>query len=98
MEAGDFIHVSLIEPTERLWGRLIKISEAGVVFRGIDVRQLELFKYQFKHKERTIFPQTLFLPMRRVQKIDLDEAMHTLPSVIQSIRTITGLDEDEIMS
>lgn len=97
MEGGDFIHVSLIEPTERFWGRLVKISEAGVVFRGIDVRQVELFKYQFKHKERTIFPQTLFLPMRRVQKIDLDEAMDSVPSVIQSIQEVTGLEEDDIL-
>ncbi len=98
MEPGQFILVHLIEPNERFWGRLIKLSESGLVLRGIDVRQIELFKYQFRQQEKTVFPQTFFFPMRRVQKVDLDEPLDRLPSVIDAVKELSGLDEDTIMA
>ncbi len=97
MKEGDFVLVHLTGPTERFWGRLLRLFEAGVVLRGIEVGQIEVFKYQFHDSERTVFPQTFFFPLRRVQKIDLDEAMDSLPSVIHAIKQISGLDEDSIM-
>ena len=97
LKAGDFVHVQLIDPSERLWGRLDELNPAGVTMRCIDVSQLEVFKFQFK-TERKVYPQTVFFPMRRVQKVDLDESMDHVPSVIQSIKDITGLDEDAIMA
>ena len=98
MQEGSFVHVHLIEPTERFWGKLIKLTEAGVILRGIDVRQIEVFKYQFNKDERMVFPQTIFFPMRRIQKVDLDEPMDELPSVIDSVIRVSGVDEDSLLS
>ena len=98
MQEGSFVHVHLIEPTEQFWGKLIKLTEAGVILRGIDVRQIEVFKYQFNKDERMVFPQTIFFPMRRIQKVDLDEPMDELPSVIDSVIRVSGVDEDSLLS
>jgi hypothetical protein len=97
MQTGEFVLVHLIEPNERVWGRLSSLKESGVVVRGIDVGQIETFKFQFKRGERQVFTQTVFFPMRRIQKIDLDEPVGAIPSVIQAVLDISGLDEDAIM-
>ncbi len=97
MKPGTYINVHLIEPVERLWGRLIKLDQAGVVIRGVDVKQVETFKFQFNREDKLVFPQTIFFPMRRVQKVDLDEALDTLPSVIETIEEITGLSRNDII-
>ena len=98
MEPGQFVNIHLTDPTERIWGRLKRLDPAGVVVRGIDVRQIDTFRYQFRKDQPTVFPQTLFFPMHRVLKIDLDEPVDHLPAIIESIKRATGMDEDQIMS
>jgi len=97
METGSFATIHLIDPVERHWGRLVKIMDAGVTFRGIPVKDIENFKYQLKSGERQIFPQTMFVPTRRLLKMDLDERIGDLPSVIDSFRSVTGLSDQEII-
>ena len=98
MEPGQFILLHLTDPSERLWGRLERLSDAGIMMRGFSIDQIELFKYQFKEDDRRVFPQSSFYPMRRVLKVDMDEAIGDIPSVIQSIKKITGLDEKTLMA
>ncbi len=97
VQKGSYVSVHLIEPSERLWGRLFSLDPAGVVLRGIDIGQVEAFKYQVKHADRAIYAQTFFFPMRRVLKIDLDEPIGSLPSVVETITRIADLGEDEII-
>lgn len=98
MKPGQFVIVHLIDPTERIWGQLLDLQTSGCTIRGIDVKQIETFKYQFNRKDRLVFPQTFFFPMRRIQKIDLDESIDNLPSVIASIEATTGLSAQEIIA
>ena len=93
MDPGQCVIVHLVEPTERLWGRLIRLNEAGVVLRGIDVRQIEAFKYRQGREDGSATLQTVFFPMRRIAKIDLDEPVGQLPSIIESVKDTTGFDE-----
>lgn len=98
MKPGDFVNIYLIDPIEKIWGRLVQIDTAGIVVRGIDVKWIESFRYQCNKTEQEVFPQTSFWPMRRVQRIDMDEAMSGIPSVIDSIIRSTGMSADEIIS
>ena len=98
MEPGQFILLHLTDPPERFWGRLVRIFEAGITIRAIGIDQIEVFKYQFKDEDRRVFPQTSFYPMRRVLKIDLDEAIDQIPSVIDAVKQTTGLDENQLMA
>ncbi|MDJ0839401.1 MAG: hypothetical protein QNK37_22975 [Acidobacteriota bacterium] len=97
MEPGDFVNLYVIDPIEKIWGRLVRISDAGIVVRGFDVKLIESYRYQFQKEEPEVYPQTTFWPMRRVQKLDLDEAMGDIPSVIESLKRTTGLSADEIL-
>lgn len=96
MEPGSVVNIYLVDPVERFWGSLLPLTAAGVTIRGTSVDQIEVFKYQLKSATPTLFAQTVFFPMRRVSKIDLDEAVGDLPSVIDSFKAITGLDEKAI--
>lgn len=98
MKPGDFVNLYMNDPIEKVWGRLVSLSSAGITVRGIDIKYIEAFKYQFNKEDRDIFPQTVFWPMRRVQKMVLDEPMEgTLPSVIESMIASSRLGADEII-
>jgi len=97
MKAGVFVNLYLSDPIEKVWGRLYELSQVGVFIRGIDPKSVEAFRYQFQKEDKTVFPTTTFWPMHRVLRIDLDEALDTVPSVIETIKRTTGLSEDEII-
>ena len=97
MDCGDFVTLYLLDPMERYWGKLIGLSEAGVTLRCIDVKEIETFKYQFHKQEQVVFPQTTFYPMRRILKMDLDESIGEVPSVIEAICGVTSATPSEII-
>lgn len=98
MERGSYITVHLIEPVERLWGRLQHLDTAGLIMRGFDVHDVETFKYQLRSEEKSVFPQTFFFPMRRILKIDLDEPVGNVPSVVEAIAQVQECPFEEIIA
>ena len=82
MEPHSIVVVSLHSPKERLWGELVEISNAGVTMRGIDLGSFDDFVSQVLHPEgdRIGLP-TLFFPMVRIERIALDEARGSIPSM-----------------
>lgn len=98
MNVNDFVNIHLGDPREQFWGRLLRLDAAGVIMRGIDVRQLESFRYQFKTNRSLVFPQTVFFPMRRIEQISLDEPVGQVPSTIQLLREQTGLDDNTLLN
>jgi hypothetical protein len=84
MEPHSIVVVSLHSPKERLWGELVNISNAGVTVRGIDLSSFDDFVSQVLHPEgdRIGLP-TLFFPMLRIERIALDEARGSIPSMAE---------------
>ncbi len=82
MEPHSIVVLSLHSPKERLWGELVDISNAGVTVRGIDLSSFDDFVSQVLHPEgdRIGLP-TLFFPMLRIERIALDEARGSIPSM-----------------
>lgn len=82
MEPHSVVVVSLHSPKERLWGELVEVSHAGVTLRAIDLSSFDDFVRQVLHPEgdRIGLP-TLFFPMLRVERIALDEARGSVPSL-----------------
>jgi hypothetical protein len=82
MEPHSIIVVSLHTPKEKLWGELLAITPAGITLRGIDLNSFDHFVNQINgpDSERTGLP-TLFFPMTRVERIALDEASGSIPSL-----------------
>jgi hypothetical protein len=76
--------LSLHSPKEKLWGELVDISNAGVTLRGIDLSSFDDFVSQVLHPDgdRMGLP-TLFFPMLRIERIALDEARGSIPSLAE---------------
>jgi hypothetical protein len=82
MQPHSIVVVSLHSPKERLWGELVDISQAGVTMRGIDLGSFDDFVIQVKNPEGDrIGLATLFFPMVRIERIALDEARGSVPSL-----------------
>jgi len=84
MQPHSIVVLSLHSPKEKLWGELVDISNAGVTMRGIDLSAFDDFVSQVLHPDgdRMGLP-TLFFPMLRIERIALDEARGSIPSLAE---------------
>jgi hypothetical protein len=91
MEPHSIVVVSLHSPKERLWGELVGVSNAGVTVRGIDLGAFDEFVREVLHPEgdRIGLP-TLFFPMLRIERIALDEARGSIPSMAEMFERKVG--------
>ena len=91
MEPHSIVVVSLHSPKERLWGELVDISNAGITVRGIDLGSFDDFVSQVLHPDgdRIGLP-TLFFPMLRIERIALDEARGSIPSMAEMFEKKVG--------
>jgi hypothetical protein len=98
MEPHSIVVVSLHSPKERLWGELVDISNAGVTVRGIDLGSFDDFVSQVLHPDgdRIGLP-TLFFPMLRIERIALDEARGSIPSMAEMFEKKVGRSLEEYL-
>ena len=91
MEPQSIVVLSLHSPKERVWGEMLSMSQAGVTMRGIDLASFDDFVSQVLHPEgdRIGLP-TLFFPMMRVERIALDEARGSIPSLAEMFERKVG--------
>ena len=91
MDPHSIVVVSLHSPKERLWGELLDVSSAGVTLRGIDLGSFDHFVSEVLHPEgdRIGLP-TLFFPMLRIERIALDEARGSIPSMAETFEKKVG--------
>ena len=91
MQPHSIVVVSLHSPKEKLWGELVEISNAGATLRGIDLSAFDDFISQVLHPEgdRMGLP-TLFFPMLRIERIALDEARGSIPSLAETFERKVG--------
>jgi len=91
MEPHSIVVLSLHSPKERIWGELLTMSHAGVTLRGIDLSAFDDFVSQVLHPEgdRIGLP-TLFFPMVRIERIALDEARGSIPSLAEMFERKVG--------
>jgi hypothetical protein len=99
IEPHSIVVVSLHSPKERVWGELTDISAAGVTMRGIDLGGFDDFVSQVLHPEgdRIGLP-TLFFPMLRIERIALDEARGSIPSLAEMFEKKVGRSLGEYLA
>lgn len=88
--AGACVLVSLCEPREKFWGILDEINAAGVSLRGIDLNSYDELLRMLARGETGIYPATVFFPLRRIERILLDESNGFLPSLQAQFEERTG--------
>ena len=91
MEPNSIVIVSLHTHKEKIWGELVELQEAGITVRGIDLNSFDDFIRQILDPEgERIGLPTHFFPMQRVERIALDEARGSIPSVADGFARKVG--------
>lgn len=87
----SIVVVSLHSPKEKVWGELLDMNISGITMRGIDLSAFDDFVAQVLHPEEDrMGPPTLFFPMLRIERIALDEARGSIPSLAEVFERKVG--------
>jgi hypothetical protein len=91
MNLHSIVVVSLHSPKERIWGELLEMNTAGVTLRGIDLNSFDDFIRQVRDPEGDLVGlPTVFFPMTRIERIALDEARGSVPSLAETFQQKVG--------
>ena len=89
MKPNSIVVVSLHTPREKFWGQLVGINSAGVTVRGIDLSTFNEWLSQLS-SQSPIGLATVFFPLYRVEKVELDELVGEVPSLAAMFQQKTG--------
>jgi hypothetical protein len=98
IKPGSAVIIYLHSPREKIWGMLYEINVAGVYVRGIDLDTFEDWVQMIVRGERNIGPSRVFLPMWRVERIELDESIDDIPSLSDQFRSRVGMSLESYLS
>jgi hypothetical protein len=89
---GALVIVHLVNPTEKFWGVLQELGVAGVMLRGINVSSFDDWMAQaMRPGEQSLGLSTMFVPLFRVERIFLDEAVGEVESYRQRFQSRVGV-------
>jgi hypothetical protein len=89
---GAVVIVHLINPTEKIWGVLLDLGVAGVMLRGINLASFDDWMGQAARRNaQTLGLSTLFVPLFRVERLYLDEAVGEVESYRQRFEKRVGV-------
>lgn len=89
---GSLVIVHLVNPTEKFWGVLQELGVAGVMLRGINVSSFDDWMAQaMRPGEQSLGLSTMFVPLFRVERIFLDEAVGEVESYRQRFQSRVGV-------
>jgi hypothetical protein len=87
--AGSIVLVTLNNPREKYWGAIIAVTPAGVAVRGVDLNSFEDFIRQMNQGD-DVAPHTVFFPMHRVERMELDSRNGEIPAMQERFENKTG--------
>jgi hypothetical protein len=91
MNSGQLVLVTLQNPREKFWGILTALTPAGASLRGVDLQSFDDFTQLVKAGEAAT-PSTVFFPMHRVQRMEVDARNGELPSLADQFAAKTGFN------
>jgi hypothetical protein len=89
MRPNSIVVVSLHTPREKFWGQLLEINSAGITIRGLDLSTFNEWLSQLKDLS-PLGLATVFFPLYRVERVELDEPVGEVPSLADSFHQQTG--------
>jgi hypothetical protein len=90
-----FVLITLGNPREKFWGRLLALDLRGATLCGILLDSFDDFIYQLRGQEPAL-PLTVFFPMHRVERIELDCNGGAVPSMLERFEQQSGADAKQI--
>jgi len=95
---GSIVIVHLINPTEKFFGVLQDLAVVGVSFRGINLNSFDDWMAQAARPgDQTLGLSTMFVPLFRLERIFLDEAVGEVESYRQRFSKRVGIDVEKYM-
>jgi len=96
-EQGSTVLLTLHSPRQKFFGVLVQFASAGVELRGVPLESLEDLARQIRAGQHA-GASTLFFPMHRVERMELDEASGDLPSLAESFASNAGRTVHQVFS
>ena len=95
---GSIVIVHLINPTEKFFGVLQDLAVVGITFRGINLNSFDDWMAQAARPgDQTLGLSTVFVPLFRVERIFLDEAVGEVESYRQRFLKRVGIDVEKYL-
>jgi hypothetical protein len=94
-EQGSTVLLTLHSPRQKFFGVLMQFASAGVEMRGVPLESLEDLARLIREGERA-GASTLFFPMHRVERMELDEAVGELPSLGTTFEANAGRTVEQV--
>jgi len=93
---GIVVLVTLGNPREKFWGAILSLSPEGLSLCGVELASFDDFVSLVKDGE-PFSPNVVFLPMHRVERMELDLPDGSIPSLSQRFTSKTGLDPASVL-
>ena len=95
---GSIVIVHLINPTEKFFGLLQDLAVVGISFRGINLNSFDDWMAQAARPgDQTLGLSTMFVPLFRVERVFLDEAVGEVESYRQRFLKRVGIDVEKYL-
>jgi hypothetical protein len=96
-QPGIMVVVTLGNPREKFWGAVLALTPEGLSLCGIELASFEDLVSMAKEGE-PFSPGVVFLPMHRIERMELDLPDGNIPSLSQRFTTKTGLDPAAVLT
>jgi hypothetical protein len=96
-QPGAIVLVTLNNPREKFWGAVLALTPAGLSFQGLELSLFEDATNMVVAGD-PFSAATLFFPMHRVERVELDLPEGNIPSLSQRFTSRTGLKPTEALA
>ena len=93
---GAMVLVTLGNPREKLWGAILSLTPEGLSLCGVELASFDDLISLVKDGE-PFSPGAVFLPMHRVERMELALPDGSIPSLSQRFTSKTGLDPATVL-
>jgi hypothetical protein len=93
---GVMVLVTLGNPREKFWGAILSLTPEGLSLCGVELASFDDLVSLVKEGD-PFSPGVVFVPMHRVERMELDLPDGNIPSLSQRFTSKTGLDPSEVL-
>lgn len=93
---GIMVLVTLGNPREKFWGAILSLSTEGLSLCWVELASFDDLVSLVKDGE-PFSPGVVFVPMHRVERMELDLPDGSIPSLSQRFASKTGLDPAAVL-
>jgi hypothetical protein len=94
---GAIVIVTLGNPREKLWGAILDLSAMGLSIRGVDLASFDDLISMIKEGD-SLTSGVVFVPMHRLERIELDLPESNILSLSQRFAQQTGQDPAPLLT